>query len=166
MNKQQINVFATRDLSGCICAVYGHLVAAEVGGGVTVDWVDPGDLSPIEGLIYALGVARDCQIELPDVRSIFVCGTAVTQDIRNRLNSFSSDDHEIVVYQFDVENGMFTHRFQSQMDDLLNMLGPDNFVSVMVEFCQTHPGEALDADPLREFVTYASQRGQDVDICQ
>ena len=161
MNKQQINVFATRDLSGCICAVYGHLVAAEVGGGVTVDWINPGDLSPLEALIYALGVARDCQIQLPDVRSIFVCGAAITQEARDKLNAFSSDDHEIGVYQFDVVSGLLAKEYDSKMNGLLNILGPDNFVSVMVEFCQNHPGESLDMDQyptLREFITYAGQK--------
>ena len=161
MNKQQINVFATRDLSGCICAVYGHLVAAEVGGGVTVDWINPGDLSPLEALIYALGVARDCQIQLPDVRSIFVCGAAITPEMRSQLNAFSSDDHEIGVYQFDVVNVLLAEEYESKMNGLLNILGPDNFVSVMVEFCQNHPGESFDMNQyptLREFITYAGQQ--------
>lgn len=161
MNKQQINVFATRDLSGCICAVYGHLVAAEVHGGVTVDWINPDDPSPIDMLIYALGVAHANRLQLPDVRSIFVCGAAITQEARNKLESFSSDEHEIGVYQFDVENGLLAKEYESQMNAMLNLLGPDNFVSVMVEFCQNHPGESFDMNQyptLREFITYAGQQ--------
>lgn len=161
MNKQQINVFATRDLSGCICAVYGHLVAAEVQGGVTVDWINPGDLSSVHTLIYALGVARANHIQLPDVRSIFVCGAAITKELRDRFKELSSEYHEIGVYQFDVLSGVLVKEFEDQMNGLLNLLGPDNFVSVMVEFCKNHPEENMDIgryNTLREFITYAGQQ--------
>lgn len=182
MHKLHINLYATRDLDGCLCAVLAHLLAADKGGGVTVEWINPGDLSGVSRLAAALEIADLYGTPLPDVRLVLVCGARITDELRSRLEACHSLDHMIELRQANprvlrclgfrhpprasraVRSLARLRRCHIQhflLRALLAKLGPENLVLVLYNFCRNHPHEQINL--LRfttpaQFISYAGQQ--------
>ena len=167
MNQFQINLFATRDLDGCLCAVLAHLLAAEKYGGVSVEWINPGDASPVSRLTQALSIAWAYEAPLPEERIVYVAGAKCDEKTRSEFAEMSDKTHRIWVLDSMPPRMSCVHMYtcvispttsvvtnlvygfvnewerRAAMEGLLAITGPDNFVNVITAYCRTHPQSEL-----------------------